>query len=489
MNEETSEGSSKENLNGGLEELEYFKNLVENAPVGIYRTRLNGDIVYANEALAKIFDFKTPEDMMKENVILRYSNIERRKELLNQLKEKGSVNNFEIEVATKNNDIKYILISANLKDEEISGIIVNITSGKQAEQQVVESERKYKQLIESVKDTIVEIDDHGNFTYISPQVVNKSGFTPEEMMKINAFELVHPDDLEKVLENMEKALKDKTIVSLEYRTKHKKGHYYPVYALGSLLIEGESMRYIGSVRDISAQKNAEAKIIEERNRAEFYLDLLSHDINNLNQAIISSNELILVQSGGDDRTRKYAQTSLDQANAISTLITNVRKLSELKDKGIEDVSINASKVVNSSIDRIARSYPDRNIEINNSIKDTGIVVKCNSLISDIFDNILGNAVKYSRNQDVRINISAAPDENDEFWIFNFEDNGPGVPDKMKERIFRRFERGDESVHGSGLGLTIAHEIASSCGGKVWVEDKIDGESSQGSKFVIKLPKE
>ncbi|MHA1988837.1 MAG: PAS domain-containing protein, partial [Promethearchaeota archaeon] len=94
---------------------------------------------------------------------------------------------------------------------------------KEAEQSAVESEKKYHRLINNIPDTIVEIDTEGNFSYISPQVFNKSGCTPEEMLGINAFEIVHPDDIEKILENMEKALKDKTSVSLEYRSRHKDG--------------------------------------------------------------------------------------------------------------------------------------------------------------------------------------------------------------------------------------------------------------------------
>jgi signal transduction histidine kinase len=103
----------------------------------------------------------------------------------------------------------------------------------------------------------------------------------------------------------------------------------------------------------------------------------------------------------------------------------------------------------------------------------------NDLVQDLFDNIIINAVKYDRNEEFRLEIAHSMVDENKFWQLEFRDNGPGVPDPMKEQIFKRLARGEKSVHGSGLGLTIANEIVTRSGGKIWVEDRVKGDYSQG----------
>jgi PAS domain S-box-containing protein len=359
---------------------------------------------------------------------------------------------------------------------------------KEAEQSAVESEKKYHRLINNIPDTIVEIDTEGNFSYISPQVFNKSGFTPEEMLGINAFEIVHPDDIEKILENMEKALKDKTSVSLEYRSRHKDGHYYPVSSKGSLIDEEGEVRFIGTVRDISAKKQAEKKIIEEYSRAELYLDILSHDITNQCQAIISTCELLLLNNDLAEDIKFKTNNILTQTKTVANLISTLKKLSVSHNRKFELNSIDISKMLIDSIENVQSIYPDRKIEINHSLADMEIWIMGSELLKYVFDNILNNAVKYTHRDEITIEISNTLVEDGKFWKLEFKDNGPGMPEDLKTRIFNRFERGEEGIEGSGLGLAIAQRIVSKFGGKIWIEDKVKGEMEKGSNFVILLPK-
>jgi signal transduction histidine kinase len=68
-----------------------------------------------------------------------------------------------------------------------------------------------------------------------------------------------------------------------------------------------------------------------------------------------------------------------------------------------------------------------------------------------------------------------------------EDNGPGIPDDQKEKLFSRFTRGKTKAKGSGLGLYLVHSLAESYHGTVHVEDRIKGDHTQGSRFVVTIP--
>ena len=104
------------------------------------------------------------------------------------------------------------------------------------------------------------------------------------------------------------------------------------------------------------------------------------------------------------------------------------------------------------------------------------------MIREVFLNFLTNAVKYAK-EGKKIIIEAEDDGKN--YKIKVKDFGEGVPDKYKEKIFRRFERGEkEGVKGAGLGLSITKKLVELHNGKVWVEDNPEG----GSVFVTVLPK-
>jgi signal transduction histidine kinase len=236
------------------------------------------------------------------------------------------------------------------------------------------------------------------------------------------------------------------------------------------------------------RKKAEEKIIEERDRSALYLDLLSHDVYNLNQAIILSSELQLMNKNLEGKFKHYSRNSLENAKAVSGLIKNVINLSKLNDDTLELKDISIPGMLDESIKRLRQIHPDKNIEINKQLTMEDVMVKGNELMESVFDNILNNAVKYNKTEKVKIDISLKPDGYDKYWKLEFKDNGPGIPDEMKKRIFHKLERGDRTIYGSGMGLTIVNEIVKRFGGRTTVEDRIKRDHSNGSNFVILLPR-
>ena len=113
-----------------------YRNLVDNALVGIYKTNLKGDILYVNEALSKMLEFGSPEDMMEEGASARYKNPKDREVLIENLRKMNRVESFEIELLTKTGKTKDVLLSATLEGDMISGMIMDITMRKHLCEQV-----------------------------------------------------------------------------------------------------------------------------------------------------------------------------------------------------------------------------------------------------------------------------------------------------------------------------------------------------------------
>ena len=118
-----------------------YRNLVDTSLVGIYKSNLKGDILYVNEALIKMFEFESSEEMMSVDIISLHKNIKDREVLIEKLKGTGKINNFEIEALTKAGKTKNVLLSAVLDENVISGMIMDITELRQAEKALQRSEQ------------------------------------------------------------------------------------------------------------------------------------------------------------------------------------------------------------------------------------------------------------------------------------------------------------------------------------------------------------
>ncbi|MHA1786428.1 MAG: sensor histidine kinase, partial [Candidatus Helarchaeota archaeon] len=118
-----------------------------------------------------------------------------------------------------------------------------------------------------------------------------------------------------------------------------------------------------------------------------------------------------------------------------------------------------------------------------------IFVMANELLIDIFDNLLNNAVKHNLNEtiDIMIKISKEKVANQNFARLEFLDNGMGIKDDRKPIIFLRGFSDQKNVTGMGLGLSLVHHLVNLYNGKIWVEDRIPGDHSNGSNFILLLP--
>ena len=118
------------------------------------------------------------------------------------------------------------------------------------------------------------------------------------------------------------------------------------------------------------------------------------------------------------------------------------------------------------------------------------MVKANELVTDIFSNLIGNSIKHSRPENpvvIDIEVDRIKAKETDYLRITVEDNGPGIPNWLKDKIFMRFQRGDTKTHGKGLGLFIVRALIDDFDGKVWVEDRVPGDSGKGARFVIVLP--
>ncbi len=236
-----------------------YRNLVDNALVGIYKTNLKGNILYVNEALSKILEFDSPEEIMKESVLVRYKNIKDRELLIEYLREKGKVEKFELELLTKTGKTRHVILNAVLEGDILSGMILDITERKLIESNLT----LFRNLINSANDAIFVIEpDAGRLLDVNNMACITLGYSRAELlnMKISDIEVVSPCDF--YWRKYVDVIKEKGFMVLESAYKRKDGATFPVEINIKYVSVDKKEYFVAVVRDITKRRHIEEQLFE-----------------------------------------------------------------------------------------------------------------------------------------------------------------------------------------------------------------------------------
>jgi len=241
--------------------------------------------------------------------------------------------------------------------------------------------------------------------------------------------------------------------------------------------------------DISKGSPKDLKKILER--ANLYKDLLAHDMRNALTNIKASIELssIYLEKAEYNKIPNLIQIILEQVYRGMDLIKNVQNLSyfEYKESDLKKMDlISAIKKAIQIIKGQRPSYKNLDIKIKPIKKKFNVLA--NDYIIDVFQNILSNAVVHNDNEfiSIQIELSIQKKNDREYTQIEIKDNGKGIEDKRKERIFENIKRSDSPI-GMGIGLSLVKEIIDIYGGEIWVDDRIKGTPNEGCNFILLIP--
>lgn len=242
-----------------------YRDLVDSALVGIYQSNLKGDILFLNEAFAKMLEFESKEEMAREGSPARYRNPQDRAVFLRELKKNGKVDSFEVEMFTKTGKIKNIILSATLDGDVLSGMAMDITERKLAEEALRESEERFRSIFNNVAIGVALLDNKGFVLAANNADCEFLGYSREEIVGKHTRDFTHPDDLDKFL-NLHKALAKGDLKNcvIDKRYIRKDGKIVWGRVSASLIRDDKGdPRYMAVLReDITDEKNV-AKRLEK----------------------------------------------------------------------------------------------------------------------------------------------------------------------------------------------------------------------------------
>lgn len=237
-------------------------------------------------------------------------------------------------------------------------------------------------------------------------------------------------------------------------------------------------------------KKSEEEYREAYDRANFYKDIFTHDISNIIQNIASSLQVRKLYKD-DAKILEDSISSIEEnIQRGSNLIANIRKLSNIEEFDYSLISLNAFLILKNTLGLIKTNFKEKKLNITIESKYDELYVNANELLVDIFENILINAIKYNDKEiiEILIRITTIMQNKTNYYKLEFLDNGIGVIDSKKELIFNRGFKEEKGTKGLGIGLSLIIKILKMYKGKIWVEDKVQGDYSKGSNFIVLLPK-
>lgn len=371
------------------------------------------------------------------------------------------------------------------------GVTQDVTERVKVMSALQESERRFQIVAAATRDILWDWDIRKNKVWFSDSLQTLGHSDAEHTVEWWA-ERLHPDDADEVVKSLQVALADDTSTwSAEYRFQRADGTYAHVLDRAGIVRDasGVPARMIGSMQDISARKEAERQReelvgkLEDANKAlADFAYVVSHDLKAPLRGIGSLADWIARDQRDrlDDEGKEQIDLLRGRVKRMNDMIEGILRYSRVGRTQAERTTVDVRELIDETVDLLA---PPPSVAVK-LVGDFPTIRAARTLLAQVFQNLIGNAIKFCDKEEGAVLVSCTPREDD--WLFEIMDNGPGIEERHFERIFQLFQTLSPKPRGdsTGVGLSIVKKIVESEGGRIWVDSRV----GEGSRFSFTIPK-
>jgi len=458
---------------------------------------------YANSALAAMLGFDSPQKIVGQpwQVVYAFQPIaEIESQVRKGLRETGK---WSGNLQLRRPDASRIPVEFHVGRMPDGGTVCvcrDLSQHQEAEKARAEAETKYRMLVEHVNAItyIADIGLNGKWFYISPQVENILGFTPEEWLALstNWDQLIHPDDLPVVIAAEEQSQNGYPFQA-EFRVRRKDGREVWLSDT-AVIVQGSDSHPVmeGIMVDITERKALETQLQQSR-KMEAVGRLaggIAHDFNNLLTIISGYTELAMSRQNLPSEAHADIERIENASGRAAALVRQLLAFS--RKQVLQPKILDLNKIV-LNLDSLLRRLMDERIEMVTRVKDDLGKVKADpAQVEQVIMNLVVNArdampeggrlVVETCNTDLDANyaLDHVPVKPGKYVMLAVSDTGVGMDRQTVAHIFEPFFTTKESGRGTGLGLSTVYGIVKQSGGYIWVYS----EPGKGSTFKIYLPR-
>ncbi|TWU15820.1 PAS domain S-box protein [Allorhodopirellula heiligendammensis] len=471
--------------------------------VGSWSFDLNSDRFTADESLARMFGLEVDEPGEYEDFLKRIAAVDRDRvrDSIARLLEEGAAFHEDYTVDLPDGSTRYFqgrgsLVILNDATKTCSGIVLDLTQLREMQIALEQSEERFRNLANTSPAMIWVTDENHSCTFLSQSWYDFSGQSPAEGMGMGWTEAVHPDDREAAGNGFLAAAERRESFELDFRLRTADGQYRWVIDGGRPRFDaaGKFLGYVGSVIDAHDRHESQAELKEARAIAEAanesksaFLANMSHEIRTPMTAILGYADLLSDLVNNDD-AHQHLETIRRNGDYLLEIINDILDLSKIEAGKLE---VDCGRFEpHRLVEDVLRIMEVRAKEggLSLAVQYDGrlpkVIQSDEKRLKQILINLIGNAIKFTREGGVRIRIRYH--RSTEQLQFDVIDTGIGVSEEQMTRLFQPFSQGDVSVTrnfgGSGLGLAISQRLAETLGGKVSVEST----AGVGSTFSVSI---
>ncbi len=482
-------------LNDTIKHLKQLNKAIETMHLGVSITDLGGKITYINKANAKMHGYD-PDELLGKFSAIFTSNVLREDIDLEKISEwQGKVRRSS-NIKKDGSIFDVQLISDIVRNEEDNPIAIvttceDISERAKSEQQLKDSEENFRRIFDNIQDVYYEIDIDGIISEISPSVKFITGISRESLIG-KPMDILYANTKQR--NNLLRALKkEETVTDYEILIKNEKEDKEVQCSVTAKLMLDDSglpMKIIGSMRDITARKEAELeqvrvmKNLQSANKElRDFAYVTSHDLKSPLRAINTlANWLSLDYADKfDDKAKEQMNLLLSRVDRMHSLIEAIFQYSSLGNFQGKKDKVNLHELVYGEIKKL--NAPEGiNVSISNKLPE---IIYERDRITQVFQHLIGNAIQFMKKDKGSVVIDCK-DMADQ-WVISIADTGPGIENKYFNQIFEMFKtlQSRDEIETSGIGLTIVKKIIEMNGGKIWLESTI----GQGTTFFFTILKQ
>jgi PAS domain S-box-containing protein len=375
----------------------------------------------------------------------------------------------------------------------------------EATKAMMESEERYRNLIQNAHDMIQSVAQDGHFNFVNSAWLTIMGYTSDELQNITIFDILHQSCAPHCMEAFKKVMSGESLHNIEALFVSKDGRSIDVQGnVAPRFIDGKIVGSQGIFHDITERKRAEEEIkkltadleqrvtertaqLESANKElEAFAYSVSHDLRAPLRAIDGFSRFVLEDYAEklDDEGKRLLNIIRSNTQKMDHLITDILELSRASRTEMKLSCIDMTTLVNSVYHELAS--PEIQEKFVFSVSALTDAFGDLTLIRQVWTNLISNAIKYTMPKEER-RIEIVSHMENSMNVYSIKDTGVGYNPDYAHKLFGLFQRLHkvEEFEGTGVGLAIVQRIIFRHGGKVWAEGKLN----EGATFWFSIPED